>query len=287
MKRYLTLLVFLFLSYCGLSQDTIVTVEGDTIECQITRISETFIHFSVIDKSGVLLMRSRLPLSKIQTYDRVSQLESEAAEERVEPPERLAYTDAYSPPNIRVAVNGGFTYQFGGYEGLPKPYKDKMQLLWNLGGEAHYYLFETFGVGVKYAHIFTKLDHEFEPPFYGPFGLTEIKDERIRFDYYGLSLAYRTERYSDQHIQYFLSGGMIKYKTEGTGDGVPFYQEGETLGVILGVTYDFLLTNHIGVGFGTEVTLAKLTELNSNGFVSPANFSISRIDLAIGLRYYR
>ena len=69
MRQYLFFLLLIIIGYTATAQDLIVTNEGDSIACKITRISDDFIHFSVIDKSGVLLMRSRLPVSKVAYYE--------------------------------------------------------------------------------------------------------------------------------------------------------------------------------------------------------------------------
>ena len=55
MRNFL-LTPFLVLScFFSFSQDTIITNEGDTLTCKITRVENDFIHFSVFDKkSGVL-----------------------------------------------------------------------------------------------------------------------------------------------------------------------------------------------------------------------------------------
>ncbi len=270
------------------AQDLIVTSEGDSIDCKITRITDEFIHFSVIDKSGVLLMRSRLPLSKVAYYE---QSDTQNTSEPMDVPQRkdeeLVAIEYFDPATFRLSLTSGYTYQLGGYEGLPGSYKSQVQSLWNFGGELNYFISETIGVGAKYSHIRTKANEDFGPPFSTAFGFVSLRDERIRFNYIGMSLIFRNFNSDDQIINYYLSGGIIKYRTDGFGDGVPFYQEGDTFGFILGVSYDFVLTQSFGLGFGAELNVARMSEFDNNGMVVLTDFNLTRFDFTIGIRLFK
>ena len=291
MKHFLITLILLVVSYCVHSQDIIVTKDGDTITCQITRVSDDFIHFSVFDRSGILLMRSRLPLSEVESYEQ-SDFETEVETNQKKPEiteqNRLILPD-FKLAKFRLSLNAGYTYQFGGYEGTPASYKRQLQSLWNLGAGIDYFPIESFGIGVRYNRAFTKANHDFDPPIQiepGVF-ITELRDESIRFNYVALSLLYRELLDDDQMMYYFLSAGLISYKSDFKGDGMSFYQSGETIGVVFGICYDFKLADSYGMGMGLEVNLARLTELDNNGVIYRADFPLSRIDLTIGLRLFK
>ncbi|MEO9871266.1 porin family protein [Ekhidna sp.] len=287
MKKYLIFLTFLATFYFAKSQDIIVTTEGDTIDCKITRVGDEFIHFSIYDRSGVLLMRSRLPLSKIQHYDQAKpETVTQSPDIPVAPEEEIEFEE-FEPSSFRLSINTGYTYQLGGYEGLPDSYKQQLQSLWNLGGELHYFITENFGVGAKYNHISTNADEDFQPPFSTAFGFSSLRDEKVTFDYIGLSFMYRNFLYDDQVVNYFIAGGVVKYRTDGLGDGVPFYQEGDTFGLVLGVNYDFIFVQNVGVGVGAEVNIASLKEFDNNGITVPADFTLTRIDLTVGVRFFK
>ncbi|MEP1033248.1 hypothetical protein [Ekhidna sp.] len=287
MKRYLFLFVLLLVFHCATAQDIIVTSEGDTIDCKITRITSEFIHFSVIDKSGVLLMRSRLPLSKVTHYEQSDPNDKGNLKTESESREPEVYVDESEPATFRLSLNTGYTYQLGGYEGMPDTYKKQVQSLWNFGGEFNYFLSEKIGVGVKYNRIQTKANEDFVPPFSTAFGFSSLRDERIRFSYVGLSLLFRNFYYDDQVMNYFISGGMIRYRTDGFGDGIPFYQKGDTFGLVLGVSYDFILVKNFGLGFGAEINFARLSEFDNNGTIVISDFSLTRLDLTIGIRLFQ
>lgn len=288
MKRLLAILIMLFcFGFFGQAQDTIVTTAGDTIACKITRVSTSFIHFSVFDKSSVLLMRSRLPLSTIQFYEQADDqtAESPLAEPEPEIISNVYYEDAL--PSFRLATNGGFTYQFGGYDRLPQSYRTKAQTLWNVGGEFHYFLSDKIGVGIRYTHYTTSIDHEFEA--LTPQGIRNIRleGETIRFNHLGLGMIYRFMIYDDRSINYFMSSGLINYRTSGLIDGNYFEELGEAFCITAGISYDFFLSDHFGVGLGAEVTIAKISEIEYNGAPVNVDFPISRIDLVLGLRLFQ
>ena len=283
-----------FLFWCcaaAFSQDTLITNEGDTIACKITRVTDDFIHFSVFDKSGVLLMRSRLPLSSIQSYNQISS----AAEAT---PEIAPIGDAKDdfvpdlerPPTFRLAINGGFSYQFGGYDHFPRSYTSQVQTLWNIGGDFFYYPFAKLyyplaklGFGFRYTYTSTGANEDFGTP---P-NIVTLRDEKIQFSSYGLSVLYRRELYSDNFLNYFIASEFIHYRTDFLFDGIAYYESGTTTGLTIGCQYDMMLSQRFGLGLGGSVTLATLSEINSNGSIFSTDFSISRVDLSVGLRLYK
>lgn len=285
MKHYLILLIVIFGFHHGNSQDVIITKAGDTINCKITRVTDEFIHFSVFDQGGILLVRSRIPVSQIKQF---KQGESKAEKQSPIPPaireEDRFILDEFDPSSFRLSLNTGYTYQFGGYEGWTSSYKKQVKSLWNFGSELHYFLSDDIGVGAKFNYIFTKAADEFDPQIYT---ISSIQDERIRFTYIALSFMYRNFLYDDQVVHYFIAGGIIKYRTDGLIDGNSFYENGDTFGFVLGVTYDFLLSENFGVGVGAEVNIARLTEIETGGAIQPVDFSLTRFDLTLGLRLFK
>ncbi|WP_420578588.1 hypothetical protein [Ekhidna sp.] len=286
MKQFFYSLILLLVCHLAQSQDVIVTNEGDTIDCKITRITNEFIHFSVFDESGFLLIRSRLPKTQIQHYHQGEEqgtMDVVSSSPEIKEEDRFVITE-FNPASFRLAVNTGYTYQFGGYEGWPDSYQQQLKSLWNLGADFHYFLSDNLGVGLKYNYIFTNAEEDFDPTIYP---ISTIRDERIRFSYAAISLMYRNFLYDDQVIQYFIAGGIVNYKTDGLVDGSKFYEEGDTFGLAIGVTYDFLFTENFGMGAGVEVNVAKLTEINTSRGPALVDFSLTRVDLTLGIRLYK
>ena len=284
MKRYLFASVCILFCLYAFSQDTIITNSGDTIACKITRISPDFIHFSVFDRSGILLMRSRLPLSSVHSYNQNDLTAEDEQGSMVEAREEDTFIpDLDRPPKFRLALNGGFSYQFAGYEGFPSSYTNQVRTLWNLGGDIFYYPTPNFGFGLRYARVFTGAEEDFGTP---PNVIT-VRDERIRFNNYGLTLLYRNQLYEDNFLNYFLTAEIIHYRTDLLIDGVPAFESASTAGITFGGSYDVILDSSFGIGLGGSVTVATISEINANGNTVIADFPISRIDLSIGLRLFR
>lgn len=279
MKRYFFLLLILTF-YSATSQDIIVTTANDTISCKITTVTNAYIDFSVFDKSGILLVSDRIQASQVKYFEYGQPQMEKPTTSEIKKEDRFVL-DEFKPSTIRLALNTGFTYQLGGYKGAPSEYKQQVQSLWNLGSDFHYFLSKNVGIGAKYNYIFTGAEADFDPNIYG---ISSIRDEEIRFSYTAVSLLYRNFLYDDQIMHYFISGGIVKYKTDGLIDGNHFYESGDTFGVVLGVVYDFLLAENFGIGVGAEVNIARLSEIERDGVILPADFSLTRIDLTVGLR---
>ncbi len=283
MKIILPLVLFITVVGNCFSQDLIVTNQGDSIDCKITKVSDSYLHFTVYDGTGIVLMRSRLPLSEISFYH-----QSEATvEEEVTAPEPTVMDrfvlDEYEPPTFRLSATTGFTYQFGGYNGAPDSYRNQLQTLWNIGGELNYFFSETIGAGAKYTYAFTKANEDFDTPN----GVVELRDELVKFNFIGASIIYRNLLLDDQTVHFTLSGGLVNYRTDLLLDGEQVFEEGDTFGVAFGVNYDYRLTEFLGVGVGLEFLVAQFPELNFNGTVGRADFNVSRVDLTAGLRFYK
>ena len=181
-----------------------------------------------------------------------------------------------------MALNGGFTYQFGGYDGAPDAYKEQMQTLWNFDGELHYISAEGLGIGFKYTYTFTRADQDFVT---SNGGITTIRDELVTFSYTGVSIMYRRSYYY-QAIQYFLSAGGVGYRTDLLLNGEPFYQQADSFGVVFGISYDFRMAKNIGTGIGAQIMIANISEIDNNGTTLSTDFNISRIEINLGIRLY-
>lgn len=284
LKKYFVFFVCLIVSYSALSQDIIITNDGDTIKCKITRIENEYIHFSVYD-NGILSLKSRLPHSAIQSFFQKS--DEEEKENVNELKNEEVFFDEITPTVFRLSLNAGFTYQVEGYEGYPSSYKNQLQTFFHYGGDLHFFMFRSnFGIGIKYNRIQTKANEDFEQPFIAAFGFSELRDEEIIFRYLGASFTYRHYLLDDQVLNFSLGAGNVKYSTEGFGDGILFYEEGETLGITLGLSYDLIFVQYFGIGFGVEANIANLDEITKDGVTLPIDFGISRIDFTLGFRIY-
>ena len=99
-------------------------------------------------------MRSRLPLSSVSSYNQNDSLSENEQGGMVEAREEDTFIpDLDRPPKFRLALNGGFSYQFAGYEGFPSSYTSQVRTLRSLGGVFFYYPTPGFGFGLRYARV--------------------------------------------------------------------------------------------------------------------------------------
>lgn len=280
MKNFLAILTILIVCTVANGQDQIITKAGDTINCKITRISADYIHFQVEDSTGPI--RSRIELEKVLSYTQaekpVEQTPGIITTESKEDP-LARFGESIESKKLRIGLNTGFTYQFGGYEGRPKSYTQQIRTLWNLGGEFHYMVWSSVGLGFKYNRISTKVD-DFSS------GVHFI--ENVRFQYVALSVLLGQPGRENGNVHYVISGGLLSYRDDGTIDGANFFEEGETFGISLEMGYDFKLNSDFALGLNIGLNVARINELNvPAGTLNNVNFDVSRIDLTVGVRYLK
>ena len=239
-------------------------------------------------------IRSRISTEKIESYFRAKESEKnditvvEGNKNKETAPISLFFGGDKALGIFRVALNAEYTYQYEGYDDLPNSYVKQVTSLFNIGSEVHIFPSETFGIGVKYNRITTASNEDFEPMRNSPFVPKSIK-ENIRFNYLALSLLSRQSIVNQDHILYYsFSGGIIHYRDDGIQDGFPFFEEGETFGIALGIGYDYALHEKYGVGLTIEINLARVNSININGTTfSGVNFGISRLDFTAGFRFFK
>ena len=262
------------------AQDKIITIENDTIQCKITRVTDSFIHYETDTQ------RSRIPMSEVSTYEKVEIQEEEKQETPVELEERFPQEDviAYKladSKKFRAGVSGGYTYQYAGYEGYPNSYAKQLRNMWNIGGEAHFFPSDEFGIGIKFNRAATETNQ----PTFGQ--LFDIREE-ISYTYIALSLLVQFNTSSSDKIYLGIAGGQLSYRDEGFISGLPYRESSDTFGLAFDLNYDISLTDQFAIGLSGGVNIATLNELRVNGALIPnTSLGVSRVDLTVGIRYYK
>lgn len=281
MKNLLSILIILIACFAAKGQDQIITKAGDTLNCKITRISADYIHFQINDIAGPI--RSRIALDKVLSYSKTSvdEPEVQVIEDQTESTDiSQRFGELIESDRMRLALNAGFTYQFGGYEGRPQSYTRQIRSMWSWGGEFHYLFWSNLGFGVKYNKASTPVDDVIN-------GNRFIED--VRFRYVGFSVLFtQPGRDQDVNIYYQLSGGEVKYRDDGTINGTDFFEEGRTFALTFEIGYDYRLSTDYAVGVGFGINIARINEISSSfGPTSAASFDISRFDLTLGFRFLK
>ena len=144
MRKLLILAAFIFFSNSIFSQDLIVTNDGDSINCKITKVKKDNIYFTFKHKDEI--RSTLLPISNIKTHQFAYFQTSEVPKEKV-----VGYENYQ---HFRIAINGGYSYQTAKVaESVPSDFKDYIRELksgYHFGGDLTYYFTEPLGFGVKY-----------------------------------------------------------------------------------------------------------------------------------------
>ena len=145
MKKLLIILLFSSLyNVLIYSQDLIVTNEGDSINCKITKIKADYVYFTFKHKEEI--RNTLLPISDITKYH------YNYYQHREVPKEKVVGYEKYQ--HFRMSLNGGYSYQTARvHESVPVDFKDyikEMKKGYHFGGDLTYYFTEPLGFGFKY-----------------------------------------------------------------------------------------------------------------------------------------
>lgn len=287
MRSLLIIASIIFVSNSIFSQDLIVTNDGDSINCKISKVKTDNIYFTFKHKDEI--RSTLLPVSNIKTH----QLNFFQTNEV--PKHKVAGYENYK--HFRIAINGGYSYQTARVaENVPSDFKDYISELksgYHFGGELTYYFTEPLGFGFKY-HLFKssnsldniyiedidgitygKMSDDLTISFIGPTFATRIlsHDKKNAF-LLNLSLGYMG--YSNDKVI------IDKYKMTGS-----------TMGLSFDIGYDIGLSENLSLGFQISYLTGTLIEYEWNDGTKTETIklergqyeSLNRIDFSVGLRF--
>ena len=138
--------ILFFISIVTLSikaQDLIVTSEGDSINCKITKVSKENIYFTFVHKNetrSTLISTNQIKQRQFN-YFQTSDMQMG----------KVIGREVY--PRFRVALNGGWSYRLGKIsDDIPSDFKQYTRELksgYHYGLDLSYYFSEIFGAGLK------------------------------------------------------------------------------------------------------------------------------------------
>ena len=144
MRNILIIALLILIANTIYSQDLIVTNDGDSINCKITKVKTDNIYFTFKHKDEI--RSTLLPKSSVKTHQFQYYQTSEVPKEKV-----VGYENYQ---HFRLAVNGGYSYQTAKVaENVPSDFKDYIKELksgYHFGGDLTYYFTEPLGFGIKY-----------------------------------------------------------------------------------------------------------------------------------------
>jgi hypothetical protein len=285
MKKSTTLLLLFILSaHTVCSQDLIVTLTNDSINCKITQIDAEFIHFDMVYNEEV--RSTVLMLSTIKIYEEKFYSNSNLPSQK---------KSSVEYPRYHIILSGGASYLLDPIADDTefRDYYQNLKTGYNLGLDVNYYFNKTIGVGLKYNYFASSSSTEGTSNEGGILSEWNIS-ENIMINFAGPTFLARF--LSAKNNNAFILGasvGYIWYKD----DAVlldPVIISGSSLGLNFDASYHISISKKLFLGISGSTTLGFLPTLTIDDGINAQTFdfdsfsnykNISRVDLSIKLGF--
>lgn len=279
--------LFLISQFCNAQQfkDLVVTQSGDSIRCFISKVKYNYVYFEFM--RGYEVNDSSLATDSIKDYlfDYYK---------NISPDGSTVPTRAYPP--LRIAVNGGYSYQLANTQSVPdglENYTKELKSGYHLGGDFTYFFEENYGIGFQYYLFRTtnSLDNIYIEFDDGSRRFGNLKDN-ISISFLGpqFSVRYLNLTSFNAFIMNFSLGYLMYNNNAVIIDNYTF--KGDALGLAWDIGYDISVAENFQLGLQIGLILGSLSELDVNDGRTSTTLSLSnaerqslcRLDFSIGLR---
>jgi len=307
MNRLILLLLMTF-AIGGLSaQDLIVLQKGDSINCDITKIKQDYIHFTFVKEGKP--MNTLVSLSEVKDFHVDYYTKGKKVKEGLE----VDYYEIEEPtaslrekvkahshvPNWRFAFQGGLSWRTAKTaDGIPSEFDDYYKDLKSglqFSADLAYYINESWGIGFKFSRYASSssLDNVYMEDEDGNLHYTRLSED-IAISFLGPTLA--TRFLNDLNGNAFIlnfSLGYMGYDNDMTLFG-DFNLSGSTVGMAFDIGYDIMLSDNVALGFQASYYGGVLTKYEISDGTSIETIELEegeyeglqRLDLSAGLRFY-
>ncbi len=288
MKNLLILVLLITVTNLANAQDLIVTNEGDSINCKITKVKTDNIYFTFKHKDEI--RSTLLPISKVKLHQLDFYQTSEV------PKEKLVGYENYQ--RFRIAINGGYSYHTAKISNtVPSDFKDYIKKLKSgsiFSGDLTYYISEPLGLGVKYSlsKYSNSLGDIYLEDMYGDRTYGMMKDE-ISISFIGPAFSTRFLNHDKSNAFLMsLSLGYMGYSNNKVL--IDRYKiTGSTMAMALDFGYDIGLNENLSLGFQISFVTASLNKLHMDDGITKQTIKLekgeyeglNRIDFSVGLRF--
>lgn len=283
--------IFFILFCCTVNlfaQDLIVTGEGDSLNCKITKKNSEYIYFTFKHKEEY--RSTLLPLNQVKSY------QEGFYQEAVIPVERVVFSEQYN--HWRIALSGGWSYQTARIDedisSDLRDYAEKLKTGGHFNAGITYYYSEAVGFGLEYS-VFKTSNMVDNVTVTYPGGETRYGtlSDNISITYVGPS--YYTRLLHAQKKNALLVGislGYMEYRNKGYVID-EYAMSGGTLGYMLDVGYDIGLSKNLALGFNLALYSGFVSSLEQTVGASTQTITLEgenriglgRLDLSAGLRF--
>jgi hypothetical protein len=292
MKKILILVSFNLFFISLNAQDIIITKSGDSIKCEITKVTQTDIYFRYLKNGGV--EKTFLPIKDIDNY----QYFHPGADNKAGgvPPDRTY-------PHIRFGAGGGYSYRL---EKIPqdagdfKEYLQKLKSGFNIEAEAGYFIKKAYGIGLRY-NFFRATNYMDNITFIVSNGhsfdtVVGNMGDNIGIHYIGPVFYYRFFNRNEKIAWLIgISLGYARYVNNGIlmSEDVKFSASTAGISAILGADYFILKNMAIGLSLSADIgTLTSITKTykgttTTKKLAVQERIDISLINLTAGIRFWK
>lgn len=284
-KAVLLLFLFIISTHKVFSQDLIVTLTNDSLNCEITQIDSEFIHFNMVYNQKV--RNSVLMLAVIKKYEENYYSKSSIPSK--------GKSSEYS--RFHIILNGGASYLLDPIaDNVSDEFQDYYQDLkmgYNLGLDVNYYFNKTIGLGIKYNYFSSSSSSKGSSNDGGNTSEWDIS-ESIMINFVGPTfLARFLSKKNKNAFILGVSAGYMWYNDDAVLLG-PVIITGNTFGLNVDASYHISLSKKFFLGFSVSTTAGFLNKITiDDGTISETynleNFedykNISRADLSIKIGY--
>ncbi|GHS85759.1 hypothetical protein FACS1894201_05850 [Bacteroidia bacterium] len=291
MKNLFLLIINLLVIVCGLqAQDLIVTSEGDTINCKITKTTKDYVHFTF--KYNNEIRNTLLPVDKITTQQKDYFSESEV-------PADYTYKEIF--PHFRLAVDGGWQYRIAKMaDGVDNDWLDhakKMRSGFHYDIQAAYFFTKLMGIELMFSQQL--FEHSVGDVYltddYGNLIASGNFNEKNAFNYIAANYLIRLFDSKKKNCWVFSYGlGYIGYKNRVFLDNVEYVKiTAATLGITASVGYDLVFSKDLVLGFKVSMMDGSFRDYKQtlNGITTNETMpdetpeGLGTIRLSVGLRF--
>lgn len=286
MKNAIILFLIFVSAHTIYSQDLIVTLTNDSLNCEITQIDSEYIHFNMVINKEV--RNSVLMISAIKNYQ-----ENYYSKSKI--PSQNSSSMEYA--RFHIILSGGGSYLLDpiadNVSDELRVYYEDLKMGYNLGLDVNYYFNKTIGIGIKYSYFNSSSSSKGTSDRDGIISEWDIS-ENIMINFVGPTFLARFLSKNNKNAFILgLSVGYMIYKD----DAIlldPVIISGNTLGMNIDASYHISLSNSFFLGISVSTTVGFLNSITIDDGTDPQTYNfesfeeyenISRADLSLKLGF--
>ena len=284
-KVFYSFLLLISFNLCK-SQDLIITITDDSLNCKITQIQKEQIYF-FYEREGNII-ESSMPVNMVKSYEKnYYALPNNSLEK------------ARNRDKFKLGVYGGYSRMIGklpdNIDPILQEHLDRLRNGFHLGGDINFFVSKNLALGAKYSFFRTE-DAVDNIGFFDTSGMLvgvgKIA-ERVLVHYIAPNIFLKVGKTMGK-VFFIFDGsfGCMIYRNYATFLQEDFTMKGIALGVSIVPGVEVKLSQNIGLNFslGLNVGTLNTMTMTSSGQTTTNNDArenISRLDVSLGLHWYK